>query len=717
MPRKSVPRVKPIRKANVARQSVGSSSPQSPKQDVSSTSKAKKGKTEIKGRDPRPYLTGATPGLWATNHLEEAQQVKNWQFVAIRTLAKMCSQSDLKVHKKKEKGELEKRIWAIDKKIEFYKSLCGLRDRQVRELEAKRERLVLKAESTDGSEQERKPVESNDPLLRLLERPNPEWSWSTFIFACVQQLAATGSALVWCIRNELGVPVELYICPTGLMIPRMPTPDYPQGSYYLTPLSVWGLQPGELFQYGAFGAAMMTGAEIDARDVKKICYPHPVYLTDGMSPLTACSLWVDLAAEMDRAAWYAFQNRERPGLVFNRDPNINPSPDDIAQWREDLRADSAGTPNTGKHMVNPPGVTAENWSQSEQELEFFQSREQVRDMNLAIHAVAPIAAGISGADSYAAYYAALKQTSDLAVQPTMDLIAGELSEFLGQEFGGRREITCHAKAIDDPQLKKDTWATHISAGNAVTVGEYRAAWGFKPFGDERDDEFVGVKTSVRVAAADEDASTPGVQVGPDKSKDEGKGKSDEKTTGIRNPTRDAPPGRNGKHLNGDYAFLKRLSVLGVDEPEDRLAAALEKISSLKPPKAEAPVFNFTVQTPPTNLTFNDGAFRVEGGESPKVTFEKGAIQVDAPQVTNEVKVSPTPVEIQNIVQPTPIENTVQVAAPNVVNNMPALEVTAKVDMPAPPAAKVDVTIKREPVGFEFEHDVAGNVTKATPVTK
>ena len=519
--------------------------------------------TSIRGRDPRPFLAGSAPGMWSSNHLDEARNVTGFQFVAIRQKATMCSNAELKIHLVEDRADLSSRLAKVERSIRKSQKISDPVERtyKTERLEQKRQLLsdrLHKMATGTGPESvkgDRTPVDSSHPLYRLLSRPNPEWSGSTFIYALSQQISSTGVGLVWCIRNGAGVPVELYVIPTGLAVPRLPTPAYPQGSYYITPISAWGVAPNDIWNEGAIGQAMLTGAEIDRRDVKKICWPHSFFLTDGQSPMAAGSLWVDLGNEMDRASWYRFQNAERPGMIFKRDKDIDPDPADVAQFREDLKADASGTPNTGKHLILPPGIEAVSWNNTERELEFVGSRPQVRDMNLALHGMTPISCGFAEAQAYSAYWAAIKQTTELSVQPLLGLIGGELTELLGTAFDGcRYEIGYNAPSIDDPQLLESRLQTDIDAGNVLLVSEYRAMRGLPLLGDERDDQFVGEVTNVRVQAQDADPNLPGIQV-EDKGETEGgdKGKSDKSGKdgpGVKSPFK-AAPGRqdlNGKSL-------------------------------------------------------------------------------------------------------------------------------------------------------------------------
>jgi len=543
--------------------------------------------TSIRGKDPRPFLAGSAPGLWSSNHLDESKNVTSFQFVAIRQKATMCSNAELKVHRVEDKADLSARLAKVERSIRKCRTIADAVERtyKTERLEQKRQALsdrLHKMSTGTGPESvkgDRTPVDSSHPLYRLLSRPNPEWSGSTFIYALAQQISSTGVGLVWAIRNGAGIPVELYVIPTGLAIPRLPTPAYPNGSYYITPISTWGVAPNDVWSDGVIGQAMLTGAEVDKRDVKKICWPHPFFLTDGLSPMSAGSLWVDLGNEMDRASWYRFQNAERPGMIFKRDKDIDPDPADVAQFREDLKADAAGTPNTGKHLILPPGIEPVNWNNTERELEFVDSRPQIRDMNLALHGLTPISFGFAEAQAYAAYWAAIKQTTELSVQPLLGLIGGELTELLGTAFqDGRYEITYNAPAIDDPQLLENRLQTDIDAGNVLLVKEYRAMRGLPLLGDERDDQFVGEVTNVRVQAQDADPTTPGIQVedkgetGGGGGKDEGKGtgndkKGEDKGPGVESPFK-AAPGRSTKSR-------RRLTMIrkGVFREEDHPRAS------------------------------------------------------------------------------------------------------------------------------------------------
>ncbi len=490
--------------------------------------------SHVKGRDPRPFLAGQAPGLWSANHLAEASQVTGWNFVAIRTMARMAASAETSVHELVN-ARLERR--QLRSQLRF--SLAIGDRRGINRLRKRLLTLKASAPTAQGTKQERRPVGHDDPLLNLLQHPNPNWSGSILRYQAIQQLAATGTAILWVVKNKLGIPAELYVVPTGLCIPRQPSEEFPQGSYWITPLSSWGLAPlnQDGWVTGAMGSALLTGAEIDARDVKPVRWPHPLYLSDGLSTPSAITMWIDVSNEMDRSCWYGLQNTERPGMVFTQDPEIDPDPADKDQFRDDLAAEHAGTPNTGKHLLLPKGILSTDRGRLPAEMDYQNGRPAYRDAVLAAHGVSPVAAGIVGAGSYSQFWAAIKQTTEIAVQPMLDLLGEDMTELLGRCWiEARREVTFKARAIDDPQLLENRLATDTRAGNVLLVKEYRAMRGQQPFGDERDNAFAG-------AGMQKPEGKPS-----EGEREDGDSTASDRGTGTREERRDAPPGR--QDLNG-----------------------------------------------------------------------------------------------------------------------------------------------------------------------
>lgn len=395
----------------------------------------------------RRWLAGDAPGLWASDHFEETHRNTGWTFCAVRALGLQFAQAT---------------------------------------------------------------VHCDDPAVaRLLHKPNPAQSGAIFRFQVAQQTALTGTAFIWTVRNELGAPVERYVLPTAVTKARGPSAEFPEGSYRVDPLnnyaaswSVDGWQPNTPLHTLAY-----QGAEIDARDVRPVRWPHPLYLTEGLSPLAAGALPMDVADQIDRARWHALRNRVAPGLIIELSDNVHT--DEQEQLEQEVADRNAGPHNSRRNLLLPPGVSA-TVVDDQSEVEFASSYTQARDAVLALHATPPIAIGVTEAGNYSAFYAALLQYVELTVQPALDLLGDEDTAELGVP------VRYTAKRIDDPQL----WQTAIdnaSRAGAITINEYRARmvpplppvpWGDTPAGVRRTDDASPTNAPADTAANDTATGTP-----------------------------------------------------------------------------------------------------------------------------------------------------------------------------------------------------------------
>lgn len=380
----------------------------------------------------RRWLAGDTPGLWASNHLEETTRCTGYSYVAVRALALQFAQANV---------------------------VC------------------------------------DDPkTLRLLERPNPNQSGSVFRFQAGQQLPITGTAYIWIVRNGFGDPVELYCLPTGLTRPQPPSAEFPYGSYQVDPLNNFGGGNTSVDGWEPMSPAqtlLIQGAEIDARDVRAVRWPHPLYMNEGLSAFSAGAVTLDIAEQVAKARYHALRNYSSPGMLVKLGQNV--TPEEQAQLEAEIHDRNSSPHNARRNLIVPDDCDV-SFHDSATELEYLQSHGQARDDVLALHRTPPVAVGITEAGTYAAFFAAMMQWVELEVQPSLDLFAGELSAALG------RPIELHARRIDDPEIefrreesKRAVVDQHIRAG-AITVNEYRAmyklppvSWGDQPIGVRHSD--------------------------------------------------------------------------------------------------------------------------------------------------------------------------------------------------------------------------------------
>jgi len=185
------------------------------------------------------------------------------------------------------------------------------------------------------------------------------------------------------------------------------------------------------------------------------------------------------------------RNQASPSLVISPAPDVEPSEEELDRTAKKFNEKYAGSEGSGKAMFLSGASTVTQIGAAPKDMGYEAGFTQMRDAVLGIHGVPPIAAGISGGGSYAAYYAELKQFTHLTMQPIFELLAEEDTERLAPQFGAGLTIEYEASAIDDPDVLEKRLATDIAA-RAITKRELRALRGLPPFGDERDDQFAGV---------------------------------------------------------------------------------------------------------------------------------------------------------------------------------------------------------------------------------
>lgn len=408
--------------------------------------------SEAANENLRLSLMGLSAGWWASDHAEEAQHFTGWNYCAIHSKAKQAMQATVKVCRRipQDKGTMPK------------PALSGVRQKS--------------STNPDQPEYDLEPLPPTHPACKLLAKPNPRWSANLFWYMLSQQCNLTGSALIWTVRDRVGRPAELWIVPTALTRPQMPTQAMPEGAYWVTATGLFTMTGG---YPAAYGVGALAGITIDARDIHPVRWPHPYLLADGMSPLAAGSVQIDLAEEIDQAAWAVLHNEVDPSLLISLDPTMQTDVQEMDRVEATINARRAGTNNKGKVMVMQ-GASIAQVHRTPSELDYSNSRAQTRDGVLAIHSVSPIFCGIAEAGSQAAYFTSLKQSIELSVQPELDLAAGELTRLIQKLFKDDTiEVVITAKSFDDPDVLERKRQTNVSA-KSVTINEDRALSGLPP---------------------------------------------------------------------------------------------------------------------------------------------------------------------------------------------------------------------------------------------
>lgn len=404
-------------------------------------------------------LRSMAPGGWSDNRWEQTNHFVGSVYVAIDRTSKMLQQAEFAVYKKDHSHP-------------------------------------------DG----KRPITPEDPpeggrfcrpydLVELLEKPNQQDSFGSCMYRRSQQKRLTGSALEWMVPNSLGVPMELYVIPTAIMIPQtVVSPAFPQGFYRCQPV----------YPYGPFSSYptpnSAVGAPIPAEWVLKYQYPHPLLRYEGYSPLTGLRQQIDQLEQMDRSRWYSMFKSINPSAVLNFDKmdGLQPlSSEEIDRIHAEWANEFQGTQNHGSLIVGTPGATLEQWGQRPIDMDYPAGWEQVLSFILGGgFGITKPAAGMVEDSNYSTLYATIKQLYLITLQPECDDMASVMTRHLAPYFGDDLIIEIRCKRIDDPEVVKTKIDTMIQ-GRLGTVNEARKMlelpiiqeeWGNERLGEQAEQE-------------------------------------------------------------------------------------------------------------------------------------------------------------------------------------------------------------------------------------
>lgn len=400
-------------------------------------------------------LRSQAPGGWSDNRWAQTNHFVGAVYVAIDRIATMLQQSEFAVYKKDDSHPDGKRP-------------------------------VTKADKPEGS-RFCKPYD----LVELLEKPNKQDSFGKMLYRISQQKGLTGSALNWMVPNKLGVPMELYVIPTAIMIPQtVVSPEYPEGFYRCQPV----------YPYGPFSSYptpnSAVGAPIPAEWVLKFQNPHPLLRYEGYSPLTALNQQIDQLEQMDRSRWYSMYRSVNPSAVLNfaGTENMQPIPqaeiDRIhAEWQNEFQ----GTPNHGKLIVGTPGGELEQWGNRPIDMDYPEGWSQVLSFIMGGgFGITKPAAGMVEDSSYAQLYATLKQLFMTRLEPDCDDMASTFTRNLAPFFGDDLIVEIRCKRIDDPEVNKIKFDAMLQ-GKFATKNEARKMWDMPVTSEEWGEELLGAE--------------------------------------------------------------------------------------------------------------------------------------------------------------------------------------------------------------------------------
>ena len=371
---------------------------------------------------------------------EEVSHLKFWVGVAIR-----CWQKEVAGGEAPKLGYLSPKEEAEKKTIAKCKSL-GWGERATRlELHNKacQQRLIRnrsynprnKALGGPQEHEEFTAWEYDHAIVNLLRVPNnldcagDLWGYSTLFYLL------TGELYWWVIRNEWGVPVEIWVIPSHWIV-RTTTDrnGMPESVLVQNP---WG-----------------TMQVIPYDDVLPFYDLSPLNRYEGWSIGQMISEWIDAYETMLRSRLAQNINGGIPAFhVSLSDEYVDPDEAMLNRYYAKWFARFQGPDNAGKPLITGPGVEVKALSISPVDMDYVNTENQFRDMILAAYGVPKTVIGMSESMTYGSVLASQQQFCRFSINPFLGTMGQRITHGLI-----RRTPECDMgvcfwddRVLDDPE--------------------------------------------------------------------------------------------------------------------------------------------------------------------------------------------------------------------------------------------------------------------------
>lgn len=299
----------------------------------------------------------------------------------------------------------------------------------------------------------------NHPLMRLLERPNPEQGLPDLLEAFFGGLQTAGNGYLEAVQDDQGQPFELY----ALRSDRMKVVPGARG---------WP----EAYDYSVGGRNVRLTRQADGwMPVLHLKLLNPLNDYYGFSPLEAAAFAVDV--HNASGAWNKalLDNAARPSgaLVYGGGEGGERLTDDqFERLKAELTETHSGTAAAGRPLLLEGGLDWKPMSLSPADMDFIDGKHAAaREIALAF-GVPPPLLGIPGDNTYANFKEANSAFWRHAVVPLTERLARALTGWLGAQFANVR-IGCDLDAVPALAPEREALWARLEAATFLTPEERR----------------------------------------------------------------------------------------------------------------------------------------------------------------------------------------------------------------------------------------------------
>ena len=299
----------------------------------------------------------------------------------------------------------------------------------------------------------------NHPLMRLLERPNPEQGLPDLLEAFFGGLQTAGNGYLEAVQDDQGQPFELYALRSDRMKVVPGTRGWP-----------------EAYDYSAGGRNVRLTRQADGwMPVLHLKLLNPLNDYYGFSPLEAAAFAVDV--HNASGAWNKalLDNAARPSgaLVYGGGEGGERLTDDqFERLKAELTETHSGTAAAGRPLLLEGGLDWKPMSLSPADMDFIDGKHAAaREIALAF-GVPPPLLGIPGDSTYANFKEANSAFWRHAVVPLTERLARALTGWLGAQFANVR-IGCDLDAVPALAPEREALWARLEAATFLTPEERR----------------------------------------------------------------------------------------------------------------------------------------------------------------------------------------------------------------------------------------------------
>ena len=332
-----------------------------------------------------------------------------------------------------------------DEALQFYRSYAFACINARAENTAKAKLFLFKKQQKD------KPVQITEhPFLDLIGRNNIHGlSFFELIFSIIVQLDLFGNSYVYYPKNILGMPADMILLsdPSKVKINRMKD-----------------MKLKYILREGT------NETEYTSDEIIHFKFPSPVNMTYGKSTISAI---IDiLKSEIQQSNYQLsfYRNDARPGTVLEMPGDLSESHYNrlITRWNNRYK----GSKNSNKVTVLDNGMKISRMDNSPKEIDFINSRREVRDEIFSIFRVPKVVLAITDQVNYANAYAGLTSFILNTIIPLSKFIESKLDSFVKMNYDQSLTLKLEYDTFENEEVKLNQHRMLIETGT-ITKNELR----------------------------------------------------------------------------------------------------------------------------------------------------------------------------------------------------------------------------------------------------